>query len=113
LFWRIQNNEEARYIIKQCSYGFLVVAGLNIILGFFINLGIMLDGVIYLVLGLLLHNSKIGAIITLLVSGIGVVTTFLNKMGVTGGGRNIVLAIFLLYYSIAAVYATVKYPKSA
>ena len=58
----------------------------------FINLGIMLDGVIYLVLGLLLHNSKIGAIITLLVSGIGVVTTFLNKMGVTGGGRNIVLA---------------------
>ncbi|MFH1182344.1 MAG: hypothetical protein V1702_05270 [Candidatus Woesearchaeota archaeon] len=112
-FWKVQNKEEAEYVIKQCSYGFLFVAGLNIVIGFLISAATILDGVIYLVLGLLLLflKSRIVAILLLLVSGVGIVSTFLNSIGITYGGSNIFLAVIIAYFAVASVYVTFKYHK--
>lgn len=112
-FWKVENKEEASYFIKQSSYGFLFVAGLNILLGFLINIATLIDGVIYLILGLLLLflKSRVVSILLLLVSGGGIVVTFLNKIGVTYGGRNVLLAIIVFYFAVASVYTTFKYHK--
>ena len=112
-FWKVENKEEALYVIKQCSYGFLFVAALNILLGFLISMATIIDGVIYLVFGLLLlfFKSRVISILLLLISGAGIVVTFLNKMGVTSGGSNVFLAIIVFYFAIASVYITFKYHK--
>ena len=117
-FWKVENREEALYVIKQCSYVFLFVAGLNvaglnILLGFLISTAAIIDGVIYLVLGLLLLflRSRVASILLFLISGAGIVVTFLNKIGVIYGGSNISLAIIVFYSAIASVYTTFKYHK--
>lgn len=112
-FWEIKNKEEALYIIKQCSYGFFFVAALFIILGFFVSIGTIIDGIIFLILGLLLFflKSRIAAILLLLNSGAGIVITLMNMLGISSGGTNIFLAIIVVYISIAAVYSTFKYHK--
>lgn len=112
-FWKVENTEEALYVIKQCSYGFLFVAGLTILLGFFVYPLAIIDGIVWLVLGLLLLflKSRVVSILLFLFSGGGVVTTFLNKIGVTYGGTNIYLAILVFYFAIASVYVTFKYHK--
>ena len=112
-FWKIENKEEALYVIKQCSYGFLFVAGLNILLGFFISIETIIDGIIYLILGLLLLflKSRVVSILLLIISGAGIFVTFLNKLGITYGGGNVFLAILIFYFAIASVYTTFKYHK--
>ncbi|MBS3122021.1 hypothetical protein J4434_04010 [Candidatus Woesearchaeota archaeon] len=112
-FWKVENKEEALYVIKQCSYGFLFVAALNILLGFLISMATIIDGVIYLVFGLLLlfFKSRVISILLLLISGAGIVVTFLNKIGVTYGGSNVFLTIIVFYFAIASVYTTFKYHK--
>lgn len=112
-FWKVENQEEALYVIKQCSYGFLFVAGLNIILGLLVSIATIIDGMIYLILGLLLLflKSRVVSILLLLISGAGIVITFLNKIGVTYGGSNVFLALIVFYFAIASVYTTFKYHK--
>jgi len=114
-FWEVKNKEEARYVIKQCSYAFLFVAGLDILLGTLIDFTAIIDGIVYLILGLLLFrfNSRVVSILLLLISGLSVASTFLNAAGITYGGRNMLLAILVFYCAIAAVYTTFKYRKLA
>ena len=73
----------------------------------------MIDAAIYLILGvsLFLLKSRIISILLLFVSGTGIVITLLNKIGVTRGGSNVVLAIIVFYCAIASVYATFEYHK--
>jgi len=108
-FWKVKNKEEALYIIKQCSQGFIFIAGLNIILGFFINIAAIIDGIIYLILGLLLFyfKSRISSILLLLISGAGIIIFFLNKIE----RGNLFLMIILFYCAIASVYTSFKYHK--
>ena len=47
----------------------------------------------------------------ILISGAGIVVTFLNKIGVTYGGSNVFLTIIVFYFAIASVYTTFKYHK--
>ena len=112
-FWKIENKEEALYIIKQCAYGFLFVGGLNVLLGYFVSLPAIIDGVIYFILALLLlfFKSRIVSILLLIASGLGVATTILNKIEAADGGSNMFLAMLVFYFAIASVYATFKYPK--
>jgi hypothetical protein len=88
------------------------VAILDIVLGLMINGGI-LDGVAFLLLGgiLLVFKSRFVAILLFLFSVADVVLTFMAMLGIVFGGRNILLSIFVLYVSIATVYATFKYHK--
>lgn len=113
-FWRVDTKEEAVYVIKQCSYVFLFVAGLNILLGFIIGIaGLIIDGGIFFVLGFLLLflKSRIMAVLLLLFSGAGVVYAFLSKIGVTYGGSNILPAAIVFWFAIASVYVTFRYRK--
>lgn len=112
VWWSIKTKNDASKVIKDCSYGFLFVAGLNIIIGLIINMvNAIGDGLIYLILGLLLLllKSRLVAILLLLISAVGVVTTTLNKLGVLLGGENIILALIIFFVAVISVKATFKY----
>ncbi|AFY39784.1 hypothetical protein Lepto7376_3598 [[Leptolyngbya] sp. PCC 7376] len=108
LFKPIENRSEAIKVIKDISYVFFFIAGLQAILGFFISPIAVLDGIIYAVLaGLLLTTkSRIVAILLLLLSVISVISTCLNALGISEGGTNIVLSFIIFYSSIRALHAT-------
>ncbi len=89
----------------------MIVAAIQLIIGFLILPNIILDGILFAVFGLILWkwNSRISAIILLLLSCATVVITFMNKIGNTSsGGTNVFLAIILLVVAIRAIEATFK-----
>ena len=108
MFGKIETKEDALKVIKDTAIAFYVVAALQIVLAFFIGLGAIIDGFIYIVLAFLLQkfNSKIVAALLLVITGIGVVFTFMNRFGDGQGGRNIFLALVMIWASIRAVQAT-------
>jgi cobalamin synthase len=110
IFSKIETREEALKTIKDTTIGFYFIAILHIVLGYFVGLPVMIDGVLYAVLGFLLQkfNSRIVAVLLLIVSGIALITTVINRFGGGTGGRNILLAIIVLWASIRAVQATFK-----
>jgi hypothetical protein len=112
-FWKVENKDEALYLIKQNSYGFLTVGGLLLILGFFIGTAAFIDGAVFLILGslLLFLQSRVVSVLLLLASMAGVVITIMNKMGITHGGSNFFLAILVLYFAVSSVYLTFYYQK--
>jgi RNA recognition motif-containing protein len=112
-FWKIKNKEESEYVIKKNSYGFIFLGLLMILMGFWINAEIILNGLIFLVLGLLLFwlKSKIISILLLSSSVLVTIATLKNSMSTASGGTNIGLAIIILYAAIASVYATFKRGK--
>lgn len=112
MFSKIETREEALDVIKDSSNGFFVVAGIQIVIGIILMPSIILDGVVFAVLGLMLRqlNSRIVAVLLLLVSIGSFVMTSMNKFGVTSeGGGNIFLAGLMVYVSIRAIQATFKY----
>jgi len=112
-FSKIESKEDAIKVIKDSSNGFLVLAAIQFGLGFLIGMTTIIDGVIYAVLALLLRkfNSRAVAILLLLLSLVAIVVTGINKFGGGEGGRNIILAVIMIWASVRAVQATFKYNK--
>lgn len=110
-FWKVENKEEALFLIKQNAYGFLLIAGIHLILGFFFSWAAFIDGAIFLVFALLMlfQKSRVAAVLLLLASIFGLIVTIMNKLGVTFGGRNVFLALMVLYFAVSSVYVTFKY----
>lgn len=115
LFWKIKNKENALYAIKQCSYFFLFVAGWHILGGILAKeISVVIDGTVVLALALLLLFLKIRivSILLILVSGVAIFITYLNKIGyLNDGGSNIILAILSFYFAIISLFATSVYEK--
>lgn len=113
-FGKIETSEEAVKVIKDVSIGFYVLAALQIVAGYFI-LGIpaIIDGVIFAVCAFLLRkfNSRVVAIILLLLSIGSLVITGINKFGGGAGGRNLFLAVIMIWVSIRAIQATFALKK--
>lgn len=108
-FDKIETKDEALKIIKNTSNGFYFLAVLNIILGYFIvGISAIIDGVILAIMAFLLRkfNSKIAAIILLLLSIVGLIVTVTNKISGSTGGQNLVLAVIMIWLSIRAIQAT-------
>jgi len=111
-FWLAKNKEEQHFLIKQSSYVFLGVGALHILLGFIIGVGTIIDGFLMAGLGAFLYffQSRIAAVILVLLGTYGVYATFINKITEEGvGGRNVFLSIIMLYAAIIAVWASFKY----
>lgn len=110
LFQTISNKEEALKVIRDASNAFYLIAIINGVLMIISGqpLGII-DGVIYAVLAFLLRKDQknIIAIILLVLSALGLITTLLNIFGVTNaGGRNIILASIVVWAAVRAFQAT-------
>lgn len=108
-YGKIETKEEALKVIKGASNGFYFLAVLQIVLGYFImGASAIVDGVIFAVCAFLLRklNSRAVAIILLLLSVGGLVVTGINKFGGGTGGRNIILAVIMIWTSIRAIQAT-------
>lgn len=113
-FGKIETREESLKIIKDSSNGFIFLAALQIVIGYFLSgLPAIIDGVIFAVLALLLRRFKsiLVAVLLLLLSVGGIVVTAINRFGGGTGGRNIILALIMIWVSIRAVQATIKFHK--
>ena len=96
---------------RDAALGFLVVAGLQAVVGFFLMPGVLIDAVILTVLALFLMKarSRAAAVLLLLVSLGQAVVTVLNRLGMTAmGGKNIFLAAIMVIVAVRAVEATFK-----
>lgn len=113
-YGKIETKEEALKVIKDASNGFYFLAALQIVLGYFImGASAIVDGVIFAVCAFLLRklNSRVVAIILLLLSVGGLIVTGINKFGGGTGGRNIILAVIMIWTSIRAIQATFELRK--
>jgi cation transport ATPase len=111
MFSKMESREDALKMIKDSSKAFFFVAVLMVVLGYFIEPGLFFDAVLYAVLAgaMLKWNSRIAAVLLLIVIGVSFYSTILNLMGQeSGGGTNIVLTILLLVAAIRSVEATFK-----
>lgn len=113
-FGKIETRNEALKVIKDTSNSFYLLAILQTILGYFI-IGIwsITDGIVFAVCAFLLRkfNSRIVAIILLLLSVSGLVITGMNKFDDGAGGRNLFLAVIMIWVSIRAIQATFELKK--
>ena len=108
-FGKIETRDEALKVIKDTSNGFYFLAALQIVLGYFImGTEAIIDGVIFAVCAFLLRkfNSRVVAVILLLLSIGGLVVTGINKFGGGTGGRNLFLAVIMIWISVRAIQAT-------
>ena len=110
-FGKIETKEDALKVIKEASTAFMVLGGLEIVVGLLISIDAVVDGAIYLTLAILLrkYHSRAVAVILLLLASLSMTATFLTKAGVIDGiGSNIFLAIVVFAIAIRTVYATFK-----
>jgi hypothetical protein len=111
LLSRISSREDALKIVKDVSTGFLIIAAIQVALSFVLGFSMIFDAVIYIVGGLVLRRfqSRIAAVVLLLLATAGAGVTAANLAGAKlGGGHNIFLALVLLLAAIRAVEATFK-----
>jgi hypothetical protein len=111
LFSKISSRDDAIKIIKDSAMAFIVVGILNGAIGFWLMPSMVIDAIIYIVLGFLLRRfySRVVALILLLLSGASIFVTFMNLTAAQKqGGTNVVLAVIVFIAAVRAVEATVK-----
>jgi hypothetical protein len=111
LFAKIENRSEAVKVIKDTSIAFMVLGVIQGAIGYFLFPELLYDAALYIVLGLILLvvKSRIAAVLLLILSGISVVTTVTNLLGITAsGGGNIIVALIIFGAAVKAVEATFK-----
>ena len=110
-FSKIESRADALKVVKDTSTGFFVVAAIQAALSFWVGFSVLFDAAIYVVGGFFLRrfNSRVAAIVLLLLALLGAGVTVANKLGENlGGGNNIFLALILLWAAVRAVDATFK-----
>jgi hypothetical protein len=111
MFSSLETRDQALKMTRDAAYGFLFVAALHALLGFFFMPAVLVDAVILAVLAffLLRTQSRVAAVLLLLVSSGQAAVTVLNRLGMTQlGGKNIILAVIMLIVAVRAVEATFK-----
>ena len=110
---KIKTIDQAKSIIRDTSKGFYAIAVIMALASFILGGWLLLDSAICAGLGFWLQrrDSLIAATILLIYSLYAIIHTTMNKFGGGEGGRNIVLAVMVLWASIRAVQATYKLPK--
>lgn len=109
LFGKIRRRDDALKVIKDASNGFYFLAAFQLVLGYFImGVEVIIDVVIFAICAFLLRkfNSRVVAVILLLLSVAGLVVTGINKFGGGSGGRNLLLTVIMIWVSIRAIQAT-------
>ena len=111
MFAAIHSREDAQDVAKDCGNAFFVVAAIQGGIGAFIAPVLLIDAAVYALCGYFIRfkQSRAAAVIALLISGAGLASTVMNKMGQNvGGGNNIILAIIVVIAAVRAIEATFK-----
>lgn len=111
IFAKIDSREDALRVVKDASSAFFFIAGLQILVAFLLGFSLLLDAGIYIICGFFIRrfNSRVAAIVVLLLSLLSIATTIGNLLGADlGGGSNIVLAVIVLAVAVRTVEATFK-----
>lgn len=111
MFAKIENREGAIKVAKENGILFMVVAGIQGVLGFFIAKVLLLDAAAFATCGLFIYykHSRVAAVIALLLSAAALASTIMNITGhKVGGGNNIFLAVIVVAGGVRAVEATFK-----
>lgn len=112
LFGPIKSRQEALKVIKDCTNGFFVLAGISAV--FMVLMGNyygLIDAALYGGLGYILRrtNNSVVAVIILIMSVFSVLVTGANALGFSNeGGTNIFLSLIVLWASIRATQASFK-----
>lgn len=110
-FSKIENREDALKVIKDTATAFIAIAIIQAILSFFVGSSIMIDAIVNMGGSFFLrrYNSRVAAVVLLVVAAIGLgfaVATLLGfKLGIES---NILMAIIVLWAGIRAVESTFK-----
>ena len=116
-FAAITTRDEALKIIHDTAMGFFAVAGIQLLLGLFLmanssNVGadVLIDVPLYAGLAAWLKwgRSRAAASLLLVAALVSAVTTVLGQLRIIDGGRNMVLAVIVLWAAVKAVEATFK-----
>jgi len=108
---KIESREDALIMVKDTSMVFFVVAGFMAAVSFVLGFSLLIDAALYALCGFFLrrYKSRTAAVILFILASCGVVVSFANMTGADlGGGKNIVLAVAVLWAAIRAVEASYK-----
>jgi hypothetical protein len=108
---KIETREDALKAAKDCGNAFLVVAAIQGAVGAFLAPSMLLDAILFAACGYFVRwkQSRVTAVIALVLAFAALATTIMNKVGQNvGGGSNIFLAIIIVGSAIRAVEATFK-----
>ncbi|MCH8049144.1 hypothetical protein IH979_00290 [Patescibacteria group bacterium] len=113
-FWfaKIYSKEQALFVTKEAAKGFYVLAAIQAVVGWFVSGPLALvDAALFAFFAFLMarFQSRLAAVILLVLSFLALLSTILNIALNSGGGTNFILAALLLWLSIRAVQATFKY----
>jgi hypothetical protein len=111
-FSKIESREDALKVIKDTSMAFFVVAILQAVVTFFAGSNLMLDAIVNMGGSFFLKrfNSRVTAIVLLILAALPIGITIANWLGAKiGGDINIFVAIIVFWAGIRAVEATFKF----
>lgn len=110
-FAPLASRDEALKGVKEYSAAFYVIAGIQALIGYFLAPALIYDAVILAVLAtaLRLWNSRVAAVLLLIMSTLILGSTIMSRMGIEGmGGSNIFLALIVFWAAIRSVEAAFK-----
>jgi hypothetical protein len=110
-FSSIESRDDALKLVKDTSSAFFLLALLQAVLAPWLGLFLLLRAVLYAAGGFLVRrfHSRGAAFAMLLLASVGVIAAVSNLFGAKlGGGRNVLLALVLLWAAVRAVEATFK-----
>ncbi len=116
-FSKIKSKKLATKLIREGSIFFFVIAGIILVVGYFISNKNYETGVIYMMISvvyailagvLLKWKSRIAAVLLSIMTFDALIATFSNRFGGGDGGKNIILALFVFWLTVRLVKATFK-----
>jgi len=111
LFAPIHDRDGAIALARDCGAGFLVIAAIQAALAYWTGFSILIDAAVYALCGCFIRfrQSRVAAVIAMLLGLVAFGVTILNLIGRTrSGGTNIVLAVIVLVSGVRSVEATFK-----
>lgn len=108
---KIESRDDALRLAKDCGIAFFVVAAIDAIVGAFFAPFMLIDAAIFALCGYFVgfKQSRVAAVVAVLLAGAALVTAVLNKMGPdVGGGKNVILGLIMVVAAARGVEATFK-----
>ena len=116
-FYPLADQESCKKALKETAQFFYFIAIFCLILSFFpipALRDLWMYGILYAILGALLQfkQSRVAALVLMILTGVGFIFAFLNELGVINQGRpNIILGLLLFLIAFRAAQASFSYYK--
>jgi hypothetical protein len=104
----LNNKEDCIRYIRDLFWTFVVIGVFVTIVYYILARSIILDGIIMIAAAGILYYTKktLVAVIFAIYNGLNVIATVLAMLGIIVGGKNLLLALVVFFYSYYAIIAT-------